>query len=387
MKKNDSVYKRLQQHLNRQAVGFPATGSGVEIRLLKHIFTPIEARIAACLSYRFEPLETLFKRASHIVDTPAELERHLDRILKKGGLESRLRDGRRLYCNSPLVVGMYEMQLERLTPEFIRDFGEYAGNPKFGIEFLSTRLPQMRTIPVSRSIKVQHQVRTWDEVTTLLEKADPPFVILECICRKKKALAGEPCQVTDRKETCLAIGGMAQSVLHCGFGREISRAEALAILEENQKEGLVLQPSNSEKIEFLCSCCGCCCGMLSIHKSLPRPLDFWASNYQTRVDDRACTGCGRCARHCPVEAVSVPVKKQPAVVDLNRCLGCGVCVTACPEQAISLFKKPVEVRPPETREALHEILAAEKKTPLGKLKLTGKLAVDVLLTGRTDILK
>ena len=387
MKKDEQVYVRLQKHLDRQAVGFPATRSGAEIRVLKHIFTPLEARIAACLTYRFEGIETIFGRAAHIVDSPGELEKHLDQILKKGGIESKIKDGRRKYCNSPLVVGMYEMQLERLTPGFIRDFNEYTGDRKFGIEFLSTGLPQMRTIPVARSIHVQHQVSTYDEITELLLQAEPPFVILECICRKKKALAGAPCKVTDRRETCLAIGGMAQTVLHGGFGREIDRAEAMEIIRENQKEGLVLQPSNSEKVEFICSCCGCCCGMLNIYKRLPRPLDFWASNFQATVDSHACTGCGTCARRCPVDAVSVPVKKQPAIVDLNRCLGCGVCVTTCPEKAITLFKKPVETRPPETREALYDTIMDEKKGRLGKLKLTGKLVVDALLTGKTDILK
>jgi len=387
MKKDDQVYVRLQKHLDRQAVGFPATRSNAEIRMLKHIFTPIEAQIAACLSYKFEPLETVFSRAAHIVDSPGELEKHLERILKKGGIESKIRGGRWQYCNSPLVVGMYEMQLERLTPEFINDFNEYTGDPKFGIEFLSTKLPQMRTIPVARSLQVQHHVRTYDEVTALLHQAEAPFAILECICRKKKALAGDPCKVTDRKETCLAIGGIAQSVLHSGFGRKIDRTEALAIIAENQKEGLVLQPSNSEKVEFICSCCGCCCGMLSIHKKLPRPLDFWASNFQAKVDSHACIGCGICAKRCPVEAVSVPVKKQPAVVDLNRCIGCGVCVTPCPEKAISLFKKPVEVKPPETREDLYDMIMDNKKGTLGKLKLTGKLVVDAIRTGRANIFK
>ena len=50
MNNGEELYVRLQKHLDRQAVGFPATKSGVEIRILKHIFTPEEARIATCLS-------------------------------------------------------------------------------------------------------------------------------------------------------------------------------------------------------------------------------------------------------------------------------------------------------------------------------------------------
>ncbi len=80
-------------------------------------------------------------------------------------------------------------------------------------------------------------------------------------------------------------------------------------------------------------------------------------------------------------------QKQPAIVNLDRCLGCGVCVSTCPEKAISLFKKLRETKPPETREALHDIIMAGKKGPLGKLKLTGKLVADAILTGQINILK
>ena len=57
MEQNNQVYIKLQQHLDSQAVGFPATKSGVELKILKHIFTPEEAEIASFLDYKFEPLK------------------------------------------------------------------------------------------------------------------------------------------------------------------------------------------------------------------------------------------------------------------------------------------------------------------------------------------
>ena len=387
MEQNDHVYIKLQKHLDNQAVGFPATRSGVELKILKHIFTPQEAEIATYLSYRLEPLKTIFDRVGHLVESPEELEALFDRIQKKGGIESKIKNGKKHYCNSPLVVGMYEFQLGRLTPEFIKNFDEYTSDKKFGIEFLSTELPQMRTIPVAKSIHPQHHVSTFDEVTSLLRQAEAPFVIIECICRKKKSMEGKSCKATDRKETCLAMGAVAQTVLLSGNGREIARDEAVSIIEKNQKQGLILQPSNTEKAEFICSCCGCCCGMLSVHKSLPKPLDFWAANFQAAVDMESCEGCGVCEKRCQVNAVRVSAKKQHALVDLNRCIGCGVCVTGCPTNAISLLKKPNQVKPPQTREDLYEIIMAKKKGRLGKLKLTGKLFVDALRNGQTDLLK
>jgi hypothetical protein len=154
---------------------------------------------------------------------PEELEKILNRIQKKGGIEFKIKSGKNHYCNVPLVVGMYEFQLDRLTPEFIKDFNDYTSDKNFGIEFLSTELPQMRTIPVAKSINPQHNVSTFDEVTALLRQAEEPFVINECICRKKKSIEGTSCDVTDRKETCLAIGSMAQMVLLSCTGREITK--------------------------------------------------------------------------------------------------------------------------------------------------------------------
>jgi len=387
MGKTDKAYVNLQKHLDSQAVGFPATKSGVEINLLKHIFTPKEAEIASFVNYRHEPLHAIYSRVEHLVESPEALAAHLDRIQKKGGLEFRIKKGERHYGTAPLVVGMYEFQLERLTPEFIKDFKEYTSDRHFGIEFLSTELPQMRTIPVAESILPQHDVSTFDEVTNLLEQAKGPFVIIECICRKKKKLEGGTCHVTDRKETCLAIHGMAEMLRASDVGRTISREEALSIVRQNQTDGLVLQPSNTQEAEFICSCCGCCCGMLSIHKKLPKPLDFWSSNFQASVDAEVCIRCGSCEESCQVGAVSVSEQDQCAIVNLDRCLGCGVCIVDCPTEAISLLKKNIEVIPPQTREELYDIIMDNKKGKFGKTLLTGKFLIDAVRTGQTHLLK
>ena len=387
MNTEDHIYEHLRRHLDRQAIGFPASRNGAELRVLKHIFSPEEAQIAAGLSDRHEPLDVLYKRLGHLVTSPDELARVLDRILKKGGIEVKMENGRRLYANAPLVVGMYELQIGRLTPEFTRDFEAYTAGAHFGLEFLGTALPQMRTIPVERSIRPHHGVSTFDEVAALLATAPGPFVVLECICRLKKRMAGEACRVTERRETCLGFGSIAQTVLMGGNGRAIERGEALSIIRANQKDGLVLQPSNTEESAFICSCCGCCCGMLQLHRSLPRPVDFWSTNFYALVDPSSCNGCGICQRRCQVDAVALTSATPPAQVNTNRCIGCGQCVDACPQQAITLRKKNHETRPPATREDLHALLKAKRRGLLGKVALAGKLSLDMLRTGDTSLLR
>ncbi len=194
MEKGNQVYVKLQKHLDKQVIGFPATRSGVELKILQHIFTPQEAEIACCLSYKYEPLETIFDRAGRLVESAGDLEKSLAGIRQKGGIESKIKHGQMHYCNAPLVVGMYEYQQNRLTPEFIENFNEYTSSKNFGVSLLSSKLPQMRTIPVSKSIRPQHNVSTFDEVITLLQQAEEPFVIIDCICRKKKSLEGNSCR-------------------------------------------------------------------------------------------------------------------------------------------------------------------------------------------------
>ena len=236
----DRPYRKLQQHLNRQPVGFPPSRTGADIRLLKHIFTPQEAQLAVCLSHKPTSLDTIFQQAGHLVSSLKELASRLDAMVKKGGLEFRQEKGRALYANTPLVVGIYELQVNRLSPEFIKDFKAYTSEKRYGISFLSTKLPQMRTIPVNKSITPQLPVADFDRINALINAADGPFVVIPCICRKKKGLLGEPCKQTDRTETCLAMGNTAQTLIKMELGRQIQRREVMDIVRANQRDGLVL---------------------------------------------------------------------------------------------------------------------------------------------------
>jgi ferredoxin len=170
------------------------------------------------------------------------------------------------------------------------------------------------------------------------------------------------------------MGDMAKHCLKSGLGgREISLEEAIDITAQNQSEGLVLQPNNAQKIEFICACCGCCCGILNMHKSLPKPLDYWATNYYAVVDPDECIGCKTCIDTCQVDAVSFDNDQDISTVDLDRCIGCGNCISSCKANAMSLVNKEKELVPPKNNEELYEIIMANKKGKLGKAKIAAKL--------------
>ena len=52
-----------------------------------------------------------------------------------------------------------------------------------------------------------------------------------------------------------------------------------------------------------------------------------------KVDADKCIGCTKCARNCPVEAISGAVKK-PHAIDTAKCIKCGTCLSGCPVGAI-----------------------------------------------------
>ena len=51
------------------------------------------------------------------------------------------------------------------------------------------------------------------------------------------------------------------------------------------------------------------------------------------IDPELCKGCSKCARQCPVSAISGKVK-EPFSIDLEKCIRCGSCLSACPFKAI-----------------------------------------------------
>lgn len=51
------------------------------------------------------------------------------------------------------------------------------------------------------------------------------------------------------------------------------------------------------------------------------------------IQPQLCKGCTKCARNCPVNAISGEVKK-PHVIDKNICIKCGLCVKNCKFDAI-----------------------------------------------------
>jgi len=223
-----------------------------------------------------------------------------------------------------------------LDQDLARDMGEY-------MPYLfdhAWKKPQLRTIPVNKSLSAELKVMTYENAEELVKKVRKS-VVAPCICRRELGLLGKGCDKP--METCLVFDGGAEYYLKNGLGREISRQEVLDILKIAEEAGLVLQPSNARDIANICCCCGDCCGVLRNLKRYPKPASLVSTPFFAVVNDQTCLGCGVCEDRCQMDAVQLVDEK--ASIDLDRCIGCGLCVSTCPADAMTLVRKPEEDQP------------------------------------------
>jgi ferredoxin len=154
---------------------------------------------------------------------------------------------------------------------------------------------------------------------------------------------------------------MGQYYLDHDMGRKIDADEAIRIVTECQKAGLVTQPASSQNPGGMCNCCGDCCGVLRSLKHHPKPAEMVFSNHFAELNAEECTGCEACVDICQMDA-AVMTDDGIAKIDIDRCIGCGLCVTACPAEAVKLtLKAESELRVPAANTFEQMMRMAEKR--------------------------
>lgn len=368
MKPTEDVYRELQKHLDKMPVPFPATESGVEIRILKRLFTPEEAEIALALSALPEPVERIHRRLKQTGISIDELERVLDGLVKKGSITG----GKKHYSKAMLVIGMYEYQVDKITGGLQKDFNQYM-EEGLAKEVLGAKTSQMRTIPINETVTFERSVSSFDNVRELIKGSDGPFAARNCVCRQGMDALDQPCKQTDLRRVCLMLKSAAKASVDGGLAEPLTREETFKLLDQAEEVGMILQPENTRDPNYVCLCCGCCCGVLTSAKLFPKPAEYFHANYYAVVDPELCAECGTCEERCQMEAIGST--NGHSEVDLERCIGCGMCVITCPSDAVTLRKKEKETVPPETTNKLYKQIMKERFGTFGMLKIAGKAAL------------
>jgi ferredoxin len=332
----DEVFRQLADALDRLPNGFPRTSTGLEIRILKKIFTPEEAAWAVRLTPDWEPVDQI---AARLGLPEKEVVFALKPMAARGLIWADIQDRKRRYRQAPFVVGIYEAQLENMDHEFAHMHEEYMAQG--GIAGIMKPQPALHRVVPARGAAKTEWILPYDDMKGILLNAKT-FRVRDCICRVQKGLLGEACDKP--VHNCLSF----YDIVLPETPYDLTKEQAIAVLDEAEKAALVHTVSNVAKgVHYFCNCCGCCCGILRGVTEFGVQESVAAANYYAVVDQDACTGCGICETRCQVGAISIP--DAVSVVDRARCIGCGLCVTGCPEEAIMLRLKPESeiVHPPE----------------------------------------
>jgi len=330
---SDQVYHKLAKVLDTLPNGFPATEDGLEIRLLKKIFSPEEADLFCDLKLTPETAEQISERTGRPLEY---LEKMLPTMWERGEIMGSDIKGVKTFNMVPWVIGVWEFQLHRMDKEFARMSEEYSAH--WGAQFLNHGPQIMQVIPIEKEIQAKQEALHYEQISSLIEKANS-FMVNDCVCKKEKELLDNPC--SKPLDICLAMNPEP------GYfdnsppgGRIINREQAYEVLNKAEEAGLVHLTTNVENGHwFICNCCGCCCGILgAINMGFS---DVINSHYYAAIDSTLCDSCGTCAdERCQVNAIEE--RDEVYSITKEKCIGCGLCISTCPSEAIELVRKDHE---------------------------------------------
>jgi len=336
----NNPYKRLAARLDALPNGFPPTEEGIELRLLAKLFTPEEAALAAHLRLT---LETPAQIAERMGDDAKLLRKRLKAMTRRGLIKAGRAEGGLGYGLLPFVVGIYEMQINTIDAELAELFERYY-QQAFG-QTAAVQPPVHRVIPIRESVQVDMEVHPIESVSDIVASAQA-WGVMDCICRKQKALIGEPCE--HPLDVCMIFSQTPGAFDNTPGVQPLTYEGALDTLRRAAEAGLVHTVSNTQRdIGYICNCCTCSCGILRGMAELGLANVVARSAFVNQVDEDLCIGCGTCVDRCQFSALKL--NEGVVYVDTLRCVGCGVCVPSCPEGALHMVRRPEEVSPAPPR--------------------------------------
>lgn len=353
----DREYQLLQRRLDHCVEGAPH--SPVFMEILKLLFTASEANLARQIPLRPTPIGKIAKKTGL---SPGELEERISKMAQRGLVFDAEHNGVRYVVLAPVVIGFFEFtfmrtrdqlpmqQLAHLFEEYMLQDECFARSVFSGSTQIGRSLVREEALPQED----YSEILDWERATSIIKTASTVGVSL-CACRHKAQHLGTAC---DRPlETCLTLNNGANILIKSGLAKEISRSRALEILEQSKAAGLAQTADNVQRdVGYICNCCGCCCGMFTAMKTFNIDKAIVSSNWIMQIDTQKCTGCGACAKACPLGAIDIKQGNQPGsdrpqrMVQINEvlCLGCGVCYAKCKFGAISMKPRAQRVFTPET---------------------------------------
>ena len=318
-----SLYAQLAEQIG-------AGDSKVVPRIFETLLNEREAKLLLAAS----PPATVAELAERTGITATEVEPLIDPLFRKGVLfKSKKPDGTRYYRvrhmmqfhDATAVANDPPRAMLDLWKEYMRS--EWDEQSKVFETFLPRAA--VRVVPINVSLEPNSQILAFDDVSKLIDGARN-IAVTKCSCRAIDGACGKPVDV------CLQLDRAADYAIDRGTGRQLSRDEALRMLEMCEEEGLVHVAENKQGVgNVICNCCrDCCINWASVRTGLGKFIAPSRFRAVVRADD--CNGCDLCIERCFFDAMHLVDGDTLAAVDEQKCMGCGVCRDVCVTDAIKM---------------------------------------------------
>ena len=206
------LYERLARFVDDLPAGYPRTESGIELKILRLLFTPAEAELFMHLSLIGEEPRVIAHRAKK---PEAVVSQQLAEMERKGLVYATQKEGQPPeYMAQQFVVGFWEGQVNRLDRELVEAIQAYL--PQFVDFDLWQKAPQLRTIPIGESIPVTAEAMPYERAEEIILKQSS-IAVTNCICRQEMHIAEQGC--SKPMETCMTFGSAAEQTVRTGRGR------------------------------------------------------------------------------------------------------------------------------------------------------------------------
>jgi ferredoxin len=327
----DEIFYKLRDILDTIPNGYPSSPDGIEIKILKKIYTEEEAELTTKLRLKYETPDAIALRTGLDIEY---LKSRLFEMSEKGQIWHAKIGDTHLYKLLPFVFGIYEFQVKRMDEEFVAIADSYM-KTVFAHEYFTKQPALLKVVPIEKEIPDNSVIEPYESISNIIE-AGKSWGLSTCICKKEKRMQGEGCE--NPEEICLGVAPIENYFDNHFSAKSITKEEAYRTLDLAEEAGLVHMVNNFKGGHFaICNCCGCCCGLMRALNQFGYTEAIGKSNFYAVADENLCTGCGICLDRCQVRAITVG---DSAEIN-SRCIGCGLCIKSCPSEAIKLVRREI----------------------------------------------
>lgn len=342
---DEKPFEMWRQRLDKTTSGAPKHPAALKI--LKLYCTAEEADFLSRMPAKFcsaPQLSRLYK--IELPKITEMLERLIDKFLVA---DMDCGEGVRLYTPMEIIPGFWDLTFMRIrdnlpVAQITELFEQYWDTFYPGVVGHGKPTQDFRVMVREESLSEKFtEILDYERTSWIVKNAKTISVTL-CVCSSmrlqgKKAICDRPI------ETCMSFDAGAEAVLRAGQGREITKVEAMDIIDDCKEHGLV-QCADNVKTEpwYICNCCSCCCSMFNAMRNYDLSTTVVSAGFIAQSDSQQCQNCGSCVESCPIRCIEQG--ESSVKVDQSICLGCGVCVSKCPSDAIKLKRRKQRIYTP-----------------------------------------